>query len=166
MDKNYYIKNLRLIPHPEGGYYREVYRSNEILKNENLPSRYNGDRCFGTSIYYLIDGDNFSSFHKLKSDEIWHFYAGSPLILHIIYPNGNYSEIKLGNDVLKDEKFQITVPLNSWFAAETSDKNSFSLVGANVSPGFEFDDFELAKREDLVLEYPNLTGIINKLTRK
>ena len=158
-----WIKKLNLSPHPEGGYYKEIYRSNEIL-NQGLPERYTGPRTFGTSIYYLLLSGQFSSIHRLKSDETWHFYYGSPLEIHIIHSDSSYEMIKLGNDVDKGENLQHTVHHGSWFGALPANKNSYSLVGATVSPGFDFEDFELGKREDLITLYPLHEEIIKKLT--
>lgn len=158
------VNKLELLPHPEGGYFKEVYRSNEIIKNNTLPERFSGDRNFGTSIYYLLEKKQFSTFHKLKSDETWHFYYGSPLLLHVLDENGNYKKIILGNDLAKNQVFQFTVLRNCWFAAEVSDKNSFSLIGATVAPGFDFSDFEIGKREELILKFPEYKELIKKLS--
>ncbi len=95
-DPDYWIKKLNLIPHPEGGYYSETYTSPELIKEPFLPIRYDGDRPFGSQIYYLLKGTEFSALHRLKSDEIWHFYTGSPIVLHILNLNNDYKEIKLG----------------------------------------------------------------------
>lgn len=158
------VNKLELLPHPEGGYFKEVYRSNEIIKNSGLPERFIGDRNFGTSIYYLLEKKQFSTFHKLKSDETWHFYYGSPLLLHVLDENGNYKKIILGNDLAKNQVFQFTVLRNCWFAAEVSDKNSFSLIGATVAPGFDFSDFEIGKREELILKFPEYKELIERIT--
>ena len=165
MDSKIIIEKLKLLPHPEGGYFKEIYRSNEIIKNSGLPERFEGDRNFGTSIYYLLEKEQFSTFHKLKSDETWHFYYGASLLLHIIDENGNYKKIILRNDLTNNEVFQYTVLRNCWFAAEVSDKKSFSLIGATVAPGFNFSDFEMGKREELISQFPEHKEIITRLTR-
>lgn len=164
LDSKIIIEKLELQPHPEGGYFKEVYRSNEIIKNTGLPGRFTGDRNFGTSIYYLLEKEQFSTFHKLKSDETWHFYYGSSLLLHKIDESGNYNKIILGNDLTNGEVFQFTVLRNCWFAAEVADKNSFSLIGATVSPGFDFSDFEMGKRDELVSKFPGYKEFITRLT--
>lgn len=110
-------------------------------------------------------GNDFSSFHKLKADEIWHFYSGSPLILYEIKENGNLQKTFLSDDVNKDTQFTKDVKTGSWLAAEVMDKDSYSFVGCTVSPGFEFDDFELAERKNLIKLYPQHRNIIEKLTR-
>jgi predicted cupin superfamily sugar epimerase len=160
------VKKLDLQPHPEGGYFKEVYRSNEIIEKSGLPERYESSRCFGTSIYYLLEGEQFSSFHKIKSDEIWHFYLGSAIVLHLINSNGEYSKIVVGKDVENDEQLQFTIPYGTWFAAEVKDKSSYSLVGCTVSPGFDFADFEMGERKKLIEEFPAHENIITRLTRE
>jgi len=158
------VEKLELEPHSEGGYFKEVYRSADEIKIEGLPERYESTRCFGTSIYYLLEGEQFSAFHKLKSDETWHFYHGSPIIIHQIDEAGNYSKVTLSDNVEQNEQFQFTVPRGTWFAAEVKDKNSYSFVGCAVYPGFDFKDFEMGEKEKLVEIFPNLKDIIDKFT--
>jgi len=161
---DFYIERLKLIPHPEGGYYREVYRSEEMIKNNALPGYYNGDRFFSTSIYFLLKGKQKSNLHKLKSDEIWHFYNGSPLKLYIINKKGELSGIKLGRNAGKGEMFQYIIEKGQWFCAEVIDKKSYSLIGCTVSPGFDFSDFELGKRKKLIKIFPGYKKLINDFT--
>ena len=158
-----YIKQLLLKKHPEGGYFREVYRSGERILPTHLPNRYKSSRSFSTSIYFLLEGNQFSSFHLLQSDELWHFYDGSPVILYIIKPKGELSIKKLGKE--KDCELQLTIEMQNWFAAEIEDKTSFALFGCTVSPGFEFDDFELGKRDDLIKKFPQHSALIKRLTK-
>ena len=158
-----YIKKLQLKKHPEGGYYREVYRSGEKILSDHLPNRYKSSRNFSTSIYFLLEGNQFSAFHQLKSDELWHFYDGSDLKVYIINPGGDLILRKLGRS--DDAEFQIAIEKHCWFAAEVEDKKSFSLFGCTVSPGFEFEDFELGKREFLIKKFPQHNTLIQKLTR-
>lgn len=158
------VKRLDLQPHPEGGYFKEVYRSNELIKAEGLPERYSSERCFGTSIYYMLEGEQFSAFHKLQSDETWHFYLGSPIVLHLISSEGNYSKIVLGQNITEDENLQYTILKETWFAAEEKVKSSFSLVGCTVAPGFDFADFEFGKRDELTKLFPAQSEIILKFT--
>jgi predicted cupin superfamily sugar epimerase len=158
------IKNLQLEKHPEGGYFREIYRSNEVLKKSALDNRYSGDRNYSTSIYYLLPGNSISRFHRLKSDETWHFYLGSPLILHCINEIKGYYSIKLGNDLINNEVLQFTIPFGDWFAAEVVKKKSFSLTGCTVAPGFSFQDFELAEQIEFSLKLPELKELIYRFT--
>jgi predicted cupin superfamily sugar epimerase len=162
----YWIKKLELTEHPEGGYFKEAYRDDEVIKNDHLPSRFKSDRNYSTAIYYLLDGNNFSAFHKIKSDEIWHFYAGSSLIIYLFDKDGNLKEFILGNNPEKDEHLMAVIPKESWFAAKVIDNNSFSLIGCTVAPGFHFDDFELGNRENLIRQYPEHSSLIIELTRK
>jgi predicted cupin superfamily sugar epimerase len=162
---NYWIEKLILDKHPEGGYFKEVYIADELIKKEHLPERYSGDRHYSTSIYFLITSENFSAFHRIRSDETWHFYYGSPLSLHILSENGNYSEIKLGNNPEKGEMFQYTIKRGEWFAASVDDEKSYSLIGCTVSPGFHYDDFEMGKRKYLTQKFSKFNSIIKKFTR-
>ena len=163
-DVNSVIKTLELIPHPEGGYFREVYKSEEITTQDMLPSRYNGNRSFLTSIYYLLKNNDVSRFHNLLSDEIWYFHIGSPVIIHQISFDGSYSKYLLGSNYLSEEKPHVLVRRNTWFGAEIKNKDSFSLVSCAIAPGFEFLDFKLADRNELLVKYPQHTDLIIKLT--
>ena len=159
-----YIKQLGLKKHPEGGYFKEVYRSGEIILPKHLPNRFKTSRNFSTSIYFLLEGKHFSAFHLLQSDEIWHFYDGSPVIVYVIDKRGNLILKKIGRG--KDCDFQFAIKRNNWFAAELADKKSFALFGCTVSPGFEFDDFKLGEREQLRGKFPKHKSLINRLTNR
>ncbi|KAA0209988.1 MAG: cupin domain-containing protein [Ignavibacteriaceae bacterium] len=161
---DYWIERFNMLPHPEGGYFKEVYRSREFVQREHLPERYDGERNFVTSIYFLLDKTQTSKFHRLKSDEIWYHLDGNGALVHIIYPDGKRNTIKLGYDYDKGEHLQAVIPMGSWFGAEVTDKAGYCLVGCAVAPGFNFNDFELAKRENLLNEFPDYADIINKLT--
>lgn len=159
------IKKLELIPHPEGGYYRESYRSTELIKDRSLPERYSGNRSFSTSIYFLLNREDKSHFHRILSDEIWHFYSGSALLIHCIDDNGNYILHRLGNNLDKEERPQITIKHSTWFAAEVEEKDSYALIGCTVAPGFEFQDFELGTKEKLLELFSKHSDLIKKLTK-
>lgn len=165
MSANYYIEKLGLQKHPEGGWFKEVYRSSEKLKQEHLPERFGSDRHHSTSIYFLLTSDTFSAFHRIRSDELWHFYAGETVTIYMIDDKGGYSEIKLGGKIENGEVFKCVIPHGVWFGAKVNEADSFTLVGCTVAPGFHFDDFELAKRDEMLREYPEYKGIIEKLTR-
>lgn len=162
---DYLIDKLRLTAHPEGGYFKETYCSDIAIRKDAFPKGYTGERPLMTAIYFLLKGDDFSAFHRLKSDELWHFYLGSSMTIWIIRPNGELDELKLGNQMGNNEVCQATIPAGCWFGASVDDKESFSLVGCTVSPGFHFDDFELAQRDDLIRTYPAHEAIIRMLTR-
>jgi len=160
----YYIQKLDLIKHPEGGYFREVYRCDEKIEHKHLPKRYEGCRNISTSIYYLLQNDEFSAFHRLKSDEIWHFYKGTSVIIYVIDENGILTEHILGDDLDNNEHLQFTIRKGSWFAARIIKQHSFVLMGCTVAPGFDFNDFELGRRRELLLKYPEYQEIILKNT--
>jgi uncharacterized protein len=161
----YWIDQLALIPHPEGGYYRETYRSGLTIAREALPPQFTGPRLVSTAIYFLLDGDNFSAFHRLRSDELWHFYAGGSLLVHVIEENGRYSEMLIGSDPEAGESLQAVVKAGSWFASSVRDPSSFVLVGCTVAPGFDFEDFELGRRSNLIALYPQHRRLIERRTR-
>lgn len=165
-DATYWIEKLSLEEHPEGGYYRQTYRADLVLTKNALPPEFNGPRAVSTAIYFLLDGEIFSAFHRLRSDEVWHFYAGSTLVVHVIDEHGSYSEILLGSDPEGGEVFQAVVKANCWFASRVRDGKGFALVGCTVAPGFEFEDFAMGKREELVREYPQHWAVIERLTRE
>jgi hypothetical protein len=159
----YYIINLELEPHPEGGYFRENYRSSDLL--DDLPSRYAGSRNASTAIYYLLKGNQYSAFHKVMSDEIWHFYDGCCLELYIIDPQARLVNRKLGKEPGKNEVPQLVIPHGHWFAAQPVDPAGYTLAGCTVAPGFDFLDFELGDREMLIQQFPQHDEIIRKYTR-
>lgn len=159
------ISQLDLKPHPEGGYFKETYRSEGAINEDALPGAFEGKRNLSTCIYFLLTSDAFSAFHRIKQDEIWHFYTGSPLDLHIIDSNGNYSKTLIGNYLERGETPQHVVKGGDWFGARVINKNDFSLVGCTVSPGFDFADFELPERKSLVSRFPQHEKIITELTR-
>lgn len=162
---DFWIKHLKLKAHPEGGYFREAYRSGEFIQKRGLPARYNSYRSFATSIYFLLKSDEFSAFHRLKSDEGWHFYKGSPLYVHILLPNGKLVDLILGGNPARKEHLQFTIPRGSWFAAKPVEPASYSLIGCTVAPGFDFDDFELASAENLIKAFPQHAKLIRAFTR-
>ncbi len=164
MTASYFIKHLLLQPHPEGGFYKETYRSSELISQVALPNRFAGERNFSTAIFYLLQQGDRSIFHRIKSDECWHFYAGKTLLIHVIEKNGAYNCIRLGADIANGETFQFVVPATAWFAAEPAEKTAFSLVGCTVAPGFDFGDFEIADRKTLLSFFSQHSAIINRLS--
>ena len=155
---------LDLKPHPEGGYFKETYRSAGTIEQQSLDDRYDGERNYSTCIYFLLTSDNFSAFHRIKQDEIWHFYDGSPIRLHMISDEGRYSKQIIGKDIFKGELPQFVVPGGYWFASEVVDQSSYALTGCSVSPGFSFEDFELKSQHELTAIFPSHATIIEKLT--
>jgi predicted cupin superfamily sugar epimerase len=161
----YWIEKLGLEQHPEGGYFRQTYKAGLVVPKSALPEGFTGARAASTAIYFLLEGRNFSAFHRLRSDEVWHFYAGDPLVVHGIEPEGKYFSIQLGHDFEAGEVLQAVVPAECWFASHVADWKSFSLVGCTVAPGFDFGDFEMGRREELAARYPRHREVIERLTR-
>ena len=160
-----YIESLKLQPHPEGGYYRQTYTSDERLSAAALPERFAGDRSFSTAIYFLLEGKDYSAFHRIKSDELWHFYTGGGLHIYVIHPDGSGEILLLGNDLENGYRFQQVVKAGCWFASKPASENSFSLVGCTVAPGFDFADFEMVKEDELLKQYPQHQEWIKQLCR-
>ena len=154
------IQQFDLQPHPEGGWYQQTYKSRERIAAEALPKRFGGDRFFSTAIYFLLEKGNFSAFHRIKSDECWHFYAGDPLLIYLIKKDGNLETVSLGSDFRQGQQFQYIVPANSWFASSPAPGSEFCFVGCTVAPGFDFADFEMAHSNQLSSEYPQHEKII------
>lgn len=159
------VDKLGLLPHPEGGFYRETYRSIGSIGKESLPETFSGPRNYSTCIYFLLTSENFSAFHRIKQDEQWHFYDGSPLHIHVIDPMGNYKKHTIGNAVSENLFPQLIVEAGHWFASSVAKPNSYSLVGCTVAPGFDFADFELANKSQLTELYPQHRDVINKYCR-
>lgn len=160
------ISTLQLNPHPEGGYYTRTFKSEHSVKSLD-GNRYNNEaRSAGSAIYYLLDGDNFSAWHCIHSDEIWHYYKGSAVNIHMIDAAGNFSTHLLGDPkTCAGAAFQVIIPAGVWFAAENADKSSYCLAGCTVSPGFEFTDFNLADKDRLIHLFPQHETIITQFTR-
>jgi predicted cupin superfamily sugar epimerase len=159
------ILDLRLIPHPEGGFFRETYRSAGVIKQECIDPKFIGKRNYSSCIYFLLTYQLFSAFHSIIQDEIWHFYDGSPVRLSTIARNGDYSVSVIGRDIDGGDLLQFVVPGGTWVAAEVLNKDEFALVGCTVSPGFDYMDFELPDRDKLISEFPQHKEIITRLTR-
>jgi uncharacterized protein len=160
----HWIDRLNLQPHPEGGWYRQTYRAALTLPRSALAG-HSGDRAASTAIYFLLADEQFSALHRLRSDEVWHFYTGSSLIVHVITPDGGYQQLLLGSDPESDEQFQAVVPAGCWFGSSLRHPNTYALVGCTVAPGFDFADFEMARRDQLTAQYPQHRTIIERLTR-
>jgi len=148
--------------HPEGGWYSEVYRSSGIFRGTALPE-HNGDRPFMTSIYFMLQSGDVSRLHRLKSDEIWYHHAGGGLTVHQISADGKYHAVQLGQNLAAGERLQVVVQAGTWFGA-TLNAEEAALVGCAVAPGFDFADFELAKRKALIAQFPQHEAMINRLT--
>ena len=163
-DASYWIHALGMEKHPEGGYFCEQYKCSETVSDQEITLAVAGRRSLATSIYFLLPAGEVSRFHRLKSDEVWYFHDGNPVVIYMIDRMGNLSEIRLGTDTENGERPQAIVPGGSIFGSAMDGKEGFSLVGCMVSPGFEYEDFELMSREELLFNYPQHREIILKLT--
>lgn len=159
-----WIRKLGLKPHPEGGYYRETYRAAESVSPGASPGQARGSRSLSTAIYFLLKRGQVSCFHRIMSDEIWHHYAGGSVIIHGLTSKGRHIQFKLGTCQSRGERPQAVIPAGIWFGAVLAPGVSFALVGCTVAPGFDFADFELAGRADLMRQFPRHKAIIRTLT--
>lgn len=148
-------KSLDLKPHPEGGFYRETYRAGGKFE----------DRNYSTAIYFLLTPSNFSALHRIKSDEVWHFYMGDPITIVEISQDGKPKKTVVGPDITKGQQPQYVVPAGAWFGSYLNEGGGWGLVGCTVAPGFDFADFEMGKREELMKKYPEAKAEIVRLTR-
>ena len=160
------IQFFELQPHPEGGWYKETYRSSEMIPGQSLPPRFTGGRVFSTAIYFLLEEGNFSAFHRIKSDECWHFYAGDPLHIYTITDTGEMKTVTLGPNLREGHVFQHVVPANCWFASRPAPGSAFCFVGCTVAPGFDFADFEMAGQKALLTAFPQHQQLVNELCRE
>lgn len=154
-----YIQDLNLQPHPEGGYYKETYRAETVVD----VIEFDGVRNISTAIYFLLEGNNKSHFHKIKSDELWFYHDGASLEIFVLSKTET-KLIRLGKNIANGEVLQAVVPANTWFASKVKNNEGFVLVSCTVSPGFSFEDFEMATKDDLKIEFPNAIEIIEEMT--
>jgi predicted cupin superfamily sugar epimerase len=164
-DADYWLDKLQLTRHVEGGAFREVYRSELEIPRQSLPLFFQGDRNASTHIFFLLTDGQFSAFHRIAADELWHFYSGDPLEVFEITHSGRLVTHRLGADPEKGESFFSVVSAGSWFASAVAEGGDYTLVGCTVAPGFDFADFELADGEALASQYPAHAGLIRRLTR-
>ncbi len=161
----FWVDHLGLEPHLEGGFFRQTYIASESIAQPHLPSRYKGRRAFSTAIYFLLEYPDFSAFHRLQSDEVWHFYTGSALSIWTLSPQGQLSQIRLGPDPMQGHRFQAVIPAGHWLGAHLDVPESYALVGCTMAPGFDFADFELAQHQQLAQQFPQHRDLIERLTR-
>jgi uncharacterized protein len=181
INAEFIIKKLKLEKHiHEGGYFTESYRSNDVISNDKFQNKNKEDenriskektypkkiRPLSTLIYYLLVKTQYSAIHRVKSDEIWHFYLGSPVTIHIINDEYISPRIQLGNNLENDDNIHYLVTKDTWFCAEINDKTSFALMGCTVSPGFDYEDFELGSKDKLLLQYPQHRDLIERFTNQ
>jgi uncharacterized protein len=150
------IRKLDLKPHPEGGYYRETYRSGQSIPGTS--------RAHSTGIYYLLVPGAVSRFHRLPSDEMFHFYLGGPVTWVMLGPDGGTRKAVLGPDLGKGEAVQLLIPGGTWFGGYLNEGGAYALMGTTVAPGFEFEDLVLGRREELLARFPRAEAEILRLT--
>ena len=155
----HWVRAFVLTPHPEGGWFRETFRSPERVLAAALPARFPGERCLATSILYLLAAGQCSRFHRLRADETWWHHAGGELHLHVLEPGG------ARRIVVGPGSPQAVVPHGTWFAAEPAPGSQYALAGCGTAPGFEYEDFELAERERLLAEHPAQRDLVLRFTR-
>lgn len=160
----YWKQKLQLESHVEGGAFKEVYRSEMMLKKEALTDSFSGDRNASTSIYFLLEYGEFSAFHRIASDELWHLYDGGGLTIYEIDKSGVLHKHKLGKKIDDGEEPQVVIKAGSWFASRVEEASGYALCGCTVAPGFDFTDFELADRRMLTEMYPMYKDLITELT--
>ncbi|MCB0699075.1 MAG: cupin domain-containing protein [Chitinophagales bacterium] len=160
----YWKEQLNLETHVEGGAFKEMYRSETVLPQSVLSNEHKGDRNTSTSIYFLLEYGEFSAFHRIASDELWHFYDGAGLTVYEIEESGTLVIHKLGKDVASGEFPQAVIKAGSWFASRVEHEGGYALCGCTVAPGFDFADFELADRNKLSESYPEHSSLIAELT--
>ncbi|MDQ6901987.1 MAG: cupin domain-containing protein [Bacteroidota bacterium] len=154
------VQKLGLTEHPEGGFYKETYRSVQCIKTDQ-----NKIRNISTAIFFLLENDSKSLFHRIQSDELWFFHQGESLEI-VFIKDGLSNTIILGNNLEDGEILQATIPANTWFRSRVKNSKGYALVSCTVAPGFDFADFELAKREELIQEFPHLKEIIQTFAKE
>lgn len=157
MNADEIIRQLDLKPHPEGGFYRETYRSSTAIPGEL-------SRAHSTAIYYLLVPNAVSRMHRLKSDEIFHFYAGDPVTWVFLVPGQAVRKTILGGSLVDGHQVQMVVPAGTWFGGFLSEGGRFALMGTTVAPGFEFEDFEIGGREELLKAFPKAEKEVMRLS--
>jgi len=159
------IKRFKMQPlRQEGGFFIETYRAAEVLKEEVLPAGVSGDRNLSSVILYLLTAKTVSLMHRLKYDEMFHFYMGNPVTMLQLHPDGSSEIVTLGHDILSDQNVQVLVPKGTWQGAFIQPGGKFSLMGCSVAPGFDEADFEIGDRETLLAKYPDMQELILHLT--
>jgi hypothetical protein len=159
------VERFELVPHPEGGFFREVYRSPLRIEHAGVPQGSKRDRSAGTLIYFLLSGDDFSAFHRVRfSDEVWHLYAGGPLELFVIDSLGQLEHRRLTTDVMQGQPTTL-IPAGCWQSARLAAGAPWALGGCSVAPGFDYEDFEMPPAAELLERFPAHEAAIRQLTR-
>ncbi|MDO8644098.1 MAG: cupin domain-containing protein [bacterium] len=157
------VKLYEMKPHPEGGFFKETYRSSGVIPKNGLPEKFKGDRSYSTAIYYLLSEGGKSKLHRLVTDEMFHFYLGDPLTVVEIRPDGKVLKTIVGPDVIAGQKVQHVIPAGHWFGAFVNPGSRYSFIGCTVAPGFDFEIFEMGNKEELLKQFPQAKKEINLL---
>lgn len=163
------IKLLALAPLPrEGGYFARTYLAVEKTPRAALPPRYEGDRAWGSAIYYLITHDSYSTLHKLTTDEIFHFYLGDPVEMLQLRPDGTGEVIIIGTDLARGQRPQVVVPHGVWQGSRLmpGGRFGFALLGTTMAPGYDDTDYTHGRQDELLAAYPDFHAQIVELTRR
>jgi predicted cupin superfamily sugar epimerase len=163
-DPSHWMRTLGLEAHPEGGFFRETYRSDRVLPEAALSPAFTGNRNASTAIYFLLRSHDRSAFHKILSDELWHFHTGSTLLIYTLHEHRGLHIHRLGLDIASGDRPQVMIPAGTWFGASVEADNSYTLSSCTVAPGFDFKDFEMADGSLLLKQFPSFKDIIIKLT--
>jgi uncharacterized protein len=161
---DFWIQHLQLNKHIEGGWYCEAYRTALTFTKEQLPAAFGSERNACTHIYFLLEKKGYSAFHCIKSDELWHFYAGDPLTIYEIDGQGKIKERLLGNDIEKGQSLFCVIKGGHWFGSRVAEGGEYGLAGCTVAPGFDFTDFEMADKDVLTKRYPQYAELIDQMT--
>jgi uncharacterized protein len=157
------VSRLQLLPHPEGGFYRETWRSSQTVMLQRGTSSV--QRSALTSIYFLLRTEDHSCLHRIMSDELWHFVEGDPLTVHRIHPDGRVEQSTLGS--VAGQNHECVVTAGEWFGATVSPgEHGYALVSCVVAPGFDFQDFEMGEDDDLLRQFPHAADLIRRLSRR
>lgn len=160
------IAALDLAPHPEGGWFKETWRAAESIPADALPARFGGPRAHGTAILFLLAAGQFSALHRIAADELWCFHLGDPLVVHVLHPgDGRRQDIVLGAALEAGQRLQAVVPHGATFGARLADGGRYALVSCVVAPGFDFADFVMPTRAELVATFPQHAELVRALTR-
>lgn len=163
-NSSYWITGLDLKRHPEGGYYTESYRAIPEINTKDIFQEDLGNRNLATSIYYLLENSDVSVFHRLRSDELWYYHYGSPMLLHTFDSQNQYKQFIVGPELNENQQLQVLIPAGYIFGAEVLYSEEYSLIGCVVTPGFHYNDFEIIPRDYLMKTFPNHKELIEKLS--
>jgi predicted cupin superfamily sugar epimerase len=157
---------LKMLPHPvEGGFYAETYRTPQRLPRVALPAAYPGERSLATAIYYMLTPETISEMHRVRGDEIFHFYLGDPVEMLELRPDGSGGVVVLGQDIASGMKLQHVVPAGVWQGSRLRPGGAFALLGTTMSPGFEYEDYETGNGDELIAKFPSYADLIRARTR-